>query len=1089
MAQDIRIIPLSSELSFTSSLDHFETITQEPSGLLILAGSGSLNRTDIFAIDGNNGRLFTVSDDFSDSLWSVNTISGLPVIEAFADNTVKIGSFNNEAIVVSGNHTTLQNTVVNGSLISSGDITANSFIKSGGTSSQFLKADGTVDSTTYLQSGSYDNYHHWNLKTNGIPRSQITGSGQVDFNDIDGNPIGISYGAGGVVNITHDSVTRTNPTTNASPTHGGTFTVIDSITSSTEGHITAVNTKTVTLPSDNNTNKLTTFTLSADSGTNQTIKHNDTLKIAGSAPISTVVSATDIVTISHDSVTRSNPTTSMTSSHGGSFTVIDSITSSTQGHITAVNTKTVTLPSAGYSHTHGYIMATDDRDIKPSVISPNRTLRSYFTSLGGMTGTADSNYQDLLVLDSYTDVSGGDMNALAFDKSEKVIRYYQADQDDTTWGAPVILADRTWTGNNYVTRGTNQTITGTKTISSVLTISNTTESTTTSTGALKVAGGVGITKNLNIGGNTIIGGNLTVNGTTITMNSETVTLDDPIITLGGDVAPTADDNKDRGVEYRWHNGTVAKKGFFGYDDSISRFTFIQDATNASEVFSGTAGNVKFGDVLATSAVFDGTFDVGTLTSGTRTFSVKSSDSGESIIQAIGNSQGTGIVFVGQSTTYGGGMVYNGDGTPSFGDIVSDQVTLFRRNNGVNTKVMSFPHSSNDVTFTGKVTATSFSGPASSVAHSVTFNDSGTGSSSPISFNGSVSRTISYNSIGAAKASDVPTQIFNKVSTTTGKSASGTTITADSKTDTLYFQAGTGMAISVDDDQDTVIITNSNRGSSQNIFKNFAVAGQSTVVADNNNDTLTLVQAGNITITTNSSTDTITISGTDTNTNTATAVDNILDGSNSGTAITYKPYTSKAAGKLYTGTTTPTSSNRLNYDGYLYSSRFYGPLTGTATSATSASHAETADWADQVDVNVNASLTSDYDLTWSSGDIIYSSPKFYINQLQSTLTSPTFVGALTGTASNATSASHAETADWADKVDVNPNNSSDGLYEIVWASGDTVYSTDDIKIHPPTRQLEAPILKTKKMVLANTSNVEKASIVYNETELSIDFIIN
>lgn len=29
-------------------------------------------------------------------------------------------------------------------------ITANAFIKSGGTSSQFLKADGSVDSTTYL---------------------------------------------------------------------------------------------------------------------------------------------------------------------------------------------------------------------------------------------------------------------------------------------------------------------------------------------------------------------------------------------------------------------------------------------------------------------------------------------------------------------------------------------------------------------------------------------------------------------------------------------------------------------------------------------------------------------------------------------------------------------------------------------------------------------------------------------------------------------------------------------------------------------------------------------------------------------------
>ena len=52
------------------------------------------------------------------------------------------------------------------------------------------------------------------------------------------------------ISITHDAVTRTNNTSTATPSHGGTFTAIDSITTSTEGHITAVNTKTVTLPSD-----------------------------------------------------------------------------------------------------------------------------------------------------------------------------------------------------------------------------------------------------------------------------------------------------------------------------------------------------------------------------------------------------------------------------------------------------------------------------------------------------------------------------------------------------------------------------------------------------------------------------------------------------------------------------------------------------------------------------------------------------------------------------------------------------------------------------------------------------------------------
>ena len=94
-----------------------------------------------------------------------------------------------------------------------------------------------------------------------------------------------------------------------------------------------------------------------------------------------------------------------------------------------------------------------------------------------------------------------------------------------------------------------------------------------------------------IGGNLSITGNLTVNGTTTTVNSTTTTVDDPIFTLGGDTAPGSDDNKDRGIEFRYHTGSAAKIGFFGFDDSTGKFTFIPDASNSSEVFSGTAGTV------------------------------------------------------------------------------------------------------------------------------------------------------------------------------------------------------------------------------------------------------------------------------------------------------------------------------------------------------------------------------------------------------------------------------------------------------------------------------------------------------------------
>ena len=128
--------------------------------------------------------------------------------------------------------------------------------------------------------------------------------------------------------------------------------------------------------------------------------------------------------------------------------------------------------------------------------------------------------------------------------------------------------------------------------------------------------------NVTAAGNVAVTGDLTVNGTTTTVNSTTVTVDDPIFTLGGDSAPGSDDNKDRGIEFRWHNGSAAKVGFFGYDDSASVFTFIADATNSSEVFSGTVGNVAFGDIagtLTTAAQTNitsvGALDGGSITSG------------------------------------------------------------------------------------------------------------------------------------------------------------------------------------------------------------------------------------------------------------------------------------------------------------------------------------------------------------------------------------------------------------------------------------------------------------------------------------------
>jgi hypothetical protein len=90
----------------------------------------------------------------------------------------------------------------NTDLIIKGQVIANGLIRVGGTSSEFLKADGSVDTISYYHSGNlptYDNYVSWNLKTNGIQRTTIQSGGNFDI--VAGTNMSSSYSAGGVVTL------------------------------------------------------------------------------------------------------------------------------------------------------------------------------------------------------------------------------------------------------------------------------------------------------------------------------------------------------------------------------------------------------------------------------------------------------------------------------------------------------------------------------------------------------------------------------------------------------------------------------------------------------------------------------------------------------------------------------------------------------------------------------------------------------------------------------------------------------------------------------------------------------------------------
>ena len=84
------------------------------------------------------------------------------------------------------------------------------------------------------------------------------------------------------------------------------------------------------------------------------------------------------------------------------------------------------------------------------------------------------------------------------------------------------------------------------------------------------------------------------------------------------------------------------------------------------------------------------------------------------------------------------------------------------------------------------------------------------------------------------------------------------ITIDQASDTLNFAGGTGISITTDASTDTITITNTGTGgTTEDVFKNIAVSGQSTVSADSSTDTLTFVAGSGMAITTDDSTDSIT----------------------------------------------------------------------------------------------------------------------------------------------------------------------------------------------------------------------------------------
>jgi hypothetical protein len=98
--------PILSLTTTTASLNGALSVTSGnltvTSGSVIITRSGSASTTDaLFDVEGAQGQLFSVIDSFQGSLMSVNDISGFPILDVRSDDTVTMGTFGSNALVVS----------------------------------------------------------------------------------------------------------------------------------------------------------------------------------------------------------------------------------------------------------------------------------------------------------------------------------------------------------------------------------------------------------------------------------------------------------------------------------------------------------------------------------------------------------------------------------------------------------------------------------------------------------------------------------------------------------------------------------------------------------------------------------------------------------------------------------------------------------------------------------------------------------------------------------------------------------------------------------------------------------------------------
>ena len=277
--------------------------------------------------------------------------------------------------------------------------------------------------------------------------------------------------------ISLTAITKDDTTSTASPSHGGTFTAIDAITYDTYGRVTGVNTKTVTLPADSNTDTKVTqaystannsypVLFSATAGVSSTSSRGATTAILNNAIYANPSTGNLHVTQLNGVTVGTSPKFTDTT-----YTNVSEFTNDA-GYVTSSGVTSITLKAGS-----GINLDTDDTAI---TTTGTRTISHADTSSQASSSNSGRTYIQSITLDTYGHVTGISTATESVTNTDTKLQVAAVTSGTTYYpivGTGTTAATRQYDTTGFIYVGTNGTANGTNG-NALLTLGNSTASTT-----------------------------------------------------------------------------------------------------------------------------------------------------------------------------------------------------------------------------------------------------------------------------------------------------------------------------------------------------------------------------------------------------------------------------------------------------------------------------------------------------------------------------------------------------------------------------------------------------------------------------------